>query len=84
MRDNGGDLGRNLGRAVRDNPLPALLTGVGLAWLMAGTGRPADRWEDDRRSFRDYDGRSRSGRRRLRTTSTTARACASTYGAGAG
>ena len=54
VRDNGGDLGRNLGRAVRDNPLPALLTGVGLAWLMAGSGRPADRWQEDRRSFRDY------------------------------
>jgi gas vesicle protein len=50
VRDNGGDMGRNLGRTVRDNPLPALLTGVGLAWLMAGSGAPARRWEDD-----DYD-----------------------------
>jgi hypothetical protein len=50
VRENGGDMGRNLGRTVRDNPLPALLTGVGLAWLMMGSGRPAERWydEDDR------------------------------------
>ncbi len=33
------DFGRNLGRSVRDNPLPVALVGVGLAWLMAG-GRP--------------------------------------------
>jgi hypothetical protein len=45
VRENGGDMGRNLGRTVRDNPLPALLTGVGLAWLMLGGGRPA-RWDD--------------------------------------
>jgi hypothetical protein len=49
VRDNGGDMGRNLGRTVRDNPLPALLTGVGLAWLMAGGGRrPGYRWDDER------------------------------------
>ena len=48
--ENGGEVSRNLGRSLRDNPLAALLTGVGLAWLMAGSGRPAerDRWEEDR------------------------------------
>ena len=40
--ENGGEVSRNLGRSLRDNPLAALLTGVGLAWLMAGTGRPRD------------------------------------------
>jgi hypothetical protein len=38
--ENGGVASRNLGRALRDNPLPALLAGVGLAWLMAGGGGP--------------------------------------------
>ncbi|MCB1352760.1 MAG: DUF3618 domain-containing protein [Rhodobacteraceae bacterium] len=38
--ENGGEMSRNLGRTLRDNPLPALLTGVGLAWLMAGGGGP--------------------------------------------
>ncbi len=44
---HGGDVARNLGRQMRDNPLPLILTGVGLAWLMAGSGH--------RRSDRDYD-----------------------------
>ncbi|MEZ5866293.1 MAG: DUF3618 domain-containing protein [Geminicoccaceae bacterium] len=35
---HGGDVARNLGRQMRDNPLPLLLTGIGLAWLMAGSG----------------------------------------------
>jgi len=39
---------RNLGTSVRDNPIPAVLVGVGLAWLMASGGgssssRPATR-----------------------------------------
>ncbi|HVL75500.1 MAG TPA: hypothetical protein VM406_05745, partial [Noviherbaspirillum sp.] len=29
------DFGKNLGNAVRDNPIPIALIGVGLAWLMA-------------------------------------------------
>ena len=47
--ENGGEVSRNLGRSLRDNPLAALLTGVGLAWLMAGSGRPRDEaqnWDD--------------------------------------
>ena len=44
--ENGGEVSRNLGRSLRDNPLAALLTGVGLAWLMAGSGRPRDEAQD--------------------------------------
>lgn len=55
---HGGDVGRNLGRTVRDNPLPLILTGVGLAWLMASSGEreprlPRYREEDDWDSPRD-------------------------------
>lgn len=50
--ENGGVAGRNLGRTLRDNPLPALLTGVGLAWLMAGGGGPRLH-RDDRGSWDD-------------------------------
>ncbi len=48
VAENGGDVSRNLGRSLRDNPLAAIVTGVGLAWLMAGSGRPAerDRWDE--------------------------------------
>ena len=52
--ENGGEVSRNLGRSLRDNPLAALLTGVGLAWLMAGSGPrrdEANRWEDQERDF---------------------------------
>ena len=30
---------RNLGASIRENPLPAAITGIGLAWLMASGGR---------------------------------------------
>ena len=62
--ENGGEVSRNLGRSLRDNPLAALLTGVGLAWLMAGSGRPRDEgrdWEDPDRDVPPP--RARSARR---------------------
>lgn len=42
----GGAFARNLGAAVRDNPVPALLVGIGLCWLILasrGNGRAARR-----------------------------------------
>ena len=62
--ENGGEVSRNLGRSLRDNPLAALLTGVGLAWLMAGSGRPRDEgrdWDDPDRDVLAL--RARSARR---------------------
>ena len=58
---NGREVSRALGRSVRENPLPLILTGVGLAWLMAsssGSGAQSrargdadsDEWERLRRS----------------------------------
>lgn len=32
-----GEVGRSFGRRARENPLPLLLTGVGIAWLMASS-----------------------------------------------
>jgi ElaB/YqjD/DUF883 family membrane-anchored ribosome-binding protein len=34
------EFANNLGIALRDNPLPAALTGIGIAWLMASAGSP--------------------------------------------
>ncbi|GAB3537701.1 hypothetical protein GCM10027343_01510 [Noviherbaspirillum agri] len=52
------DFGANLGNAVRDNPLPVALIGVGLAWLMA-SGRNADGQARQRRAaaarYDEYD-----------------------------
>jgi hypothetical protein len=36
----GNQLVSNLGAQMRDNPLPLVLVGVGLAWLMSGRGHP--------------------------------------------
>jgi ElaB/YqjD/DUF883 family membrane-anchored ribosome-binding protein len=43
LRDNTGvrEFGSNLGRNVRDNPMPVALIGLGVAWMMVGGGRPA-------------------------------------------
>lgn len=42
-RENGGVFGRNLATQVRNNPLPVLLTGVGMAWLLTASDRPPRR-----------------------------------------
>jgi len=36
----GGDFARNLMSSVQNNPMPAALTGIGLAWLMASNPHP--------------------------------------------
>ena len=46
----GGDMAGSFSRQVRHNPLPLLLTGVGLAWLMASSTR-----EQPRYRYRDED-----------------------------
>ena len=40
LRQSGGDFGRNLSTQVRNNPMSAVLTGVGIAWMMAASKRP--------------------------------------------
>ena len=54
VRDNGGEMAQNLGRSFRDNPVPFIVTGVGLAWLMSSTqGRGGmSREESDYRRYR--------------------------------
>lgn len=39
-RENGGEFANNLGRSVKENPVPALLTAVGIAWMAASSNRP--------------------------------------------
>ena len=38
-KENGGAFAGNLGRSVRDNPVPMTLLGIGLGWLMFAGGR---------------------------------------------
>ena len=66
---NGGEVSRNLGRTVRDNPLPLILTGVGLAWLIAGSNRSA---EEPRGGLGNtYPGSTRLGLPRTMPSSTS-------------
>jgi hypothetical protein len=37
IASNGGEFGRRLAAQVRDNPVPTVLTGIGLAWLMSAS-----------------------------------------------
>jgi hypothetical protein len=43
VKDNGGAFGRNLATQVRNNPVPVLLTGIGMTWLMTASDRPPRR-----------------------------------------
>jgi ElaB/YqjD/DUF883 family membrane-anchored ribosome-binding protein len=49
-RENGGEFANNLGRSVKENPVPALLTAVGIAWMVVSSNRPkpslADAYDD--------------------------------------
>lgn len=74
----GGDFGRALGRAVRDNPMPVALIGVGLAWLAMGSRARSDTspWSDDAYD----DGGYASGLSRSRRSALTS----SDYGSVAG
>jgi len=53
-------LARNLARDARDNPLPLLLIGAGVAWLMFGKGRPAMRNGDGYGAAFERTGQPRS------------------------
>jgi len=43
VKRNGGEFGENLLTQVRNNPLPTIIAGIGVAWLMAASKRPVSR-----------------------------------------
>jgi hypothetical protein len=49
MRSHGGDFGKSVSSAVRENPIALAVTGIGLGWLMFGSGPHASRIEDGAR-----------------------------------
>lgn len=68
MRENGGELASNLGRSVKQNPLPVILTGVGLLWMMStsrASAHPTGRLSGD--------GLAETGHRAARATSDAMR-----------
>ncbi len=62
-RENGGEFANNLGRSVKENPVPALLTAVGIVWMVASSNRPkpalagayGDRYARDDFNAVDFD-----------------------------
>jgi hypothetical protein len=40
VKENGGEFGTNLLTQVRNNPVPTIMAGIGLAWLMASSKQP--------------------------------------------
>lgn len=58
-REHGGDFGRNLGAQVKHNPMPMILTSIGISWLMMSSGKNgAAHSYDIRDASTDSDGRS--------------------------
>ena len=45
--EHGGEASHNLALSLRQNPLAVILTGVGLAWLMAGSGPKSGNQDHD-------------------------------------
>jgi ElaB/YqjD/DUF883 family membrane-anchored ribosome-binding protein len=58
-RENGGEFATNLSRSVKENPMPALLTAVGIAWMVASSNRPkssiANAYDDPYEARDDFD-----------------------------
>ncbi len=55
-RDTGGEFTLNLGRTIRENPVPTALLGLGLGWLMLAGRKPGDggyieHFDDDEDDF---------------------------------
>ena len=59
LRTNSGEIGRSFYNQVRANPLPVVLTGVGLIWMMASDSSSARKASDvssrNRDRSRDFD-----------------------------
>ena len=62
--NEGAEFGRNLMDSVRQNPLPAALTGIGLAWLMASNPRPTNA-DAAPHAGEDFSARLRTAERRV-------------------
>ena len=56
FRENGGEMAGNLGRQVRDNPVPFLLAGVGLVWAAVSSSSGGGSSIGHYRSRYGYDG----------------------------
>jgi ElaB/YqjD/DUF883 family membrane-anchored ribosome-binding protein len=68
-RQHGGEFATNLGRSAENNPVPLLLTAVGIAWMMASSNEPrADKHE--------VSGRASGAKERVQSGVESARSAA--------
>ena len=81
---HGGDIAQSVGRSVKSNPMPLILTGIGLAWLISTQSRSSSPY-DNNGSYRDLSSRWDEGgyggsARRNAYTQNTMSAAGSRYG----
>jgi Protein of unknown function (DUF3618) len=55
LADGAGMFAQNMGRTIRDNPLPVALVATGLAWLMVSRGRRRASVYDPYEDYDEYD-----------------------------
>jgi len=55
VTDNAKDTGNNLIQMAKDNPVPAALIGLGLAWLFTRNKSTSGNWQPDYRAGSQYD-----------------------------
>jgi ElaB/YqjD/DUF883 family membrane-anchored ribosome-binding protein len=82
-RRHGGELAANLGRSVENNPLPLLLTAVGIAWMMMSSNEPRAGRRADTADWDDLSpegGRFAGTRDKLEGGMETARSAAGAVG----
>ena len=57
VRGSGADVGKGLIETVRENPVPTLLIGIGLSWLVVGGSVSRSRSQGPYGYYQGYDGR---------------------------
>lgn len=75
-RQHGGEFAANLGRSVENNPLPLLLTAVGIAWMMMSSNEP----RASRSSASEGEGRLEGAKGRLEGRMESAKSAAGAVG----
>jgi hypothetical protein len=67
IRERGGEFATNLTEQAAQNPMPVLLTSIGLAWMMLGSGRrDVVSYGDEQASVAGAGGRVRDAAERMR------------------
>jgi hypothetical protein len=71
VREHGGEFAANLGNSVKQNPVPMMLTAIGLTWTMFSNNRPKPAYNESHAYDQDDD--SPGMGEKLRTTAEGAR-----------